>query len=130
MSIMWKIVYVNSYDESYHAKVCIKIRFAVKILAYRPDGSHFAQMGSHFAQNTSSNPCSLLSRNKPLSEICKYTKHRKTHPKTHLFVAWFWKWAKWSTVWAKCIPTEQKVWNVGKTFLEVGKKNLHMGLYW
>ena len=27
-----------------------------------PDGSHFAQMGSDFAQNTTTNPCSLLSR--------------------------------------------------------------------
>ena len=27
-----------------------------------PDGSHFAQMGSHFAQNTTTNPCSLLSQ--------------------------------------------------------------------
>ena len=26
-----------------------------------PDGSHFAQMGSNFAQNTTTNPCSLLS---------------------------------------------------------------------
>ena len=32
-----------------------------------PDGSHFAQMGSHFAQNTTTNPCILLSRHKPLS---------------------------------------------------------------
>ena len=27
-----------------------------------PDGSHFAKKGSHFAQNTTTNPCSLLSR--------------------------------------------------------------------
>ena len=27
-----------------------------------PDGSHFAQMGSDFAQKTTTNPCSLLSR--------------------------------------------------------------------
>ena len=38
-----------------------------------PDGSQFAQMGSRFAQipqNTTTNPCSLLSRHKPLSGIC------------------------------------------------------------
>ena len=29
-----------------------------------PDGSHFAQMGFHFAQNTTPNSCSLLSNHK------------------------------------------------------------------
>ena len=45
-----------------------------------PDASHFAQMGSHFAQNATPNPCSLLSRHTPLSEICTYTKHPQAHP--------------------------------------------------
>ena len=40
-----------------------------------PDGSHFALMGSHFAQNSTTNPCSLLSRHKPLLGICTNTKH-------------------------------------------------------
>ena len=35
--------------------------------AHCPNGSHFAQMGSHFAQNTTTNPSSLLSRHKLLS---------------------------------------------------------------
>ena len=47
-----------------------------------PDGSHFAQLGSHFAQNTTTNLCSLLSRHEPLSGICTYTKHSQTNPKT------------------------------------------------
>ena len=46
-----------------------------------PDGSQFAQMGSHFAQNTTTNPCILLSRYKPLLGICTYTKHPKNTPK-------------------------------------------------
>ena len=40
-----------------------------------------------------------------------------------LFLAWIWKLAKWTTVWATWTRTEQNVWKVGKTFLEVGKKN-------
>ena len=45
-------------------------------------------MESHFAQNTTPNPCSLLSRHKPpasgLSGICTYTKHLNStsDPKT------------------------------------------------
>ena len=35
-----------------------------------PDGSHFAQMVYNFAQNTTLNPCSLLSSHTPLSGIC------------------------------------------------------------
>ena len=46
-----------------------------------PDRSHFAQMGSDFAQNATSNPCSLLSRHKPLSGICTNTKHPQPSPK-------------------------------------------------
>ena len=42
-----------------------------------PDGSHFAQMGSHFAQNPTPNPCSLLSSHTPLLEICTFTKHHQ-----------------------------------------------------
>ena len=37
--------------------------------------SHFAQMGFHFAQNTTPNPCSLLCLCRSLSGICTYTKH-------------------------------------------------------
>ena len=53
-----------------------------------PHVSHFAQMGSHFAQNTTTNPCSELSSHKPLSGICMYTKHPQPHPTTPLFLAW------------------------------------------
>ena len=31
-------------------------------------GSHFSQMGSYFAQNTTPNPCSLLHYHTPLSQ--------------------------------------------------------------
>ena len=48
-----------------------------------PNGSHFAQMGPHFAQNTNPKPCSLLSRHTPLSGICTDTntpKFTSKHP--------------------------------------------------
>ena len=49
------------------------------------DGSHLAQMGSYCAQNTTTNPCSLLCRHKPLSGICTYTKHPKPTKKRPFF---------------------------------------------
>ena len=52
-----------------------------------PSGSQFAQIGSHFAQNTTPIPCSLLSRHILLSGICTNTKHPQPHPKTPLFLA-------------------------------------------
>ena len=50
------------------------------------------------------NPCSLLSHHTFLSGICTYTKHPQLHPKTLLFLAWTWMWAKGTTVWAKWDP--------------------------
>ena len=38
------------------------------------------------------------------------------------------KWAKWTTVWAFWTPLGQNVLKVGKTFLEVSKRNLFMYL--
>ena len=87
-----------------------------------PNGSHFAQMGSHFAHITTPNPYSLLSCHKPFSGIWTYTKHPQAHPKTSLLLAWTWKWAKQTTVWAILTPTGQSVWKVGKSILEVGRK--------
>ena len=49
--------------------------------------SHFAQMGPHFARNTTPNPFALLSRHTHLSGICRYTKHPQAHPKTALCLA-------------------------------------------
>ena len=84
-------------------------------------GSQFAQMGSHFAQKTTPNPCSLLvSHHTPLLGICTYTKHPQTHPKTPLFPAWTWKWAKRTTVSVTWTRTGQINWKVDKFFLEVG----------
>ena len=85
-----------------------------------PDGSHFTQMRSHFAQNTTPNPCSLLSSCTPLSGICIYTKHPQHHPKTPLFLAWAWKWAKWTTVWAIWTPTGQFFLKSGQNFSRSG----------
>ena len=54
-----------------------------------PYGSHFAHVGFHFAQpeNTTPNPCSLLSSHTHLLGVCTYTEHPKAHPKTPLFLA-------------------------------------------
>ena len=96
------------------------------------DGSHFAQMGSVFAQNTTPNPCSLLSRHTPLSGISTYTKHPQLRPKTTPNKPFSWSELKSGRnevlsgqfgphchpKWAKCLNSE-----VGKTFLELGKKN-------
>ena len=48
-----------------------------------PDGSLFCQMGSHYAQNTTTNPSSLLSRHKPLlGYVCTQDTPNPT-PKHH-----------------------------------------------
>ena len=86
-----------------------------------PDGSHSVQMGSHFAQNTTPSPCSLLRRNTSLLGICMYTKDPNPTPKH----PYSWPELKKKTkVWATWTPTGQNVWKVDKTFLEVGKKKL------
>ena len=83
-----------------------------------PDESHFAQIGSQFAQNTTPKPCFLLSCHTLLSGICTYTEQPQTHLKIPLFLAWTWKWAKWTTVtdWAIWTPTGQNVLKVDKPF--------------
>ena len=80
-----------------------------------PDGSHFAQMGSLFAQNTIPHPCSLFSNHTLLLGIYTYTEHPQPHPKTPLILAWTWKWVKWNTIWAIWTPTGQNVWKVIKS---------------
>ena len=91
-----------------------------------PDGSQFAQMGSHFDRTTTSNPCSLLSRHTPLSGICTYTKH-PSPPQNSPFLGLNLQVGKVNYSlgnldqnWAKCLKS-------GKTFLEVGKtiRNKH-----
>ena len=86
-----------------------------------PHGSHFAQMGSYFAQDTITNPCSLLSTHKPQQGMCTCTKHPQPCPLRPLFLSWIRKCAKWTTVWAKCTPTGQNVWKVGNFFLFISK---------
>ena len=83
-----------------------------------PDGSHFFQIGTHFAQNTTTNPCSLLSSHTLLLGICTYTK--KAPPQNTPFSGLILKVGKWTIVWAKWTATGQNVSKVGKTFLEVG----------
>ena len=48
-----------------------------------PHGSHFAQMASHFAQNTTPNPHSFLSRHAPLSWTCKSLSTKNSPKPTH-----------------------------------------------
>ena len=81
-----------------------------------------AQMGlilprrGHFAQKTTSNPCSLLSSHTPLSGIRTYTKHSNPTPK-HLFPGLILKVGKLTTVWAKRLKSGQ---NISRS----GQKNL------
>ena len=50
-------------------------------------GSHFSQMGSYFAQNTTPNPCSLLHYHTPLSQAFwdVHTQTPPTPPQKHPF---------------------------------------------
>ena len=90
-----------------------------------PDGSHFAQMGSHFAHNNTPNPCSAVTH--PFLGDIPTQKHLKPSSKRPFSLAWTWMWAKWTTAWAIWTPTEQNIWKVGKAFLEVGKKITFIG---
>ena len=85
-----------------------------------PDGSHFTQMGSLFAQNTIPTPVLYSAVTHSFGGY--YTKHPQPHPKfgpkTPLILAWTWGWIKWNTIWAIRTPTGQNVWKVSKTFLE------------
>ena len=83
----------------------------------------FCPDGSHFAHNTTPNPCSLLSSHTPLSWICTYTKHPKTHPKTLVFLAWTWKWAKWTTIWATWTQLANFL-KSGQNFSRSGQKKI------
>ena len=77
-------------------------------------------MGSHFAQNTTPNPCALLRHHIPLSGISTYTKHPQIHPK-HPF---FWpelEVAKTNyglgnldIIWAKCLTSGQNFSRSGR----------------
>ena len=73
-----------------------------------PNGSHFALMGSQFAQNTCDHhqPLFCQSRHKPLSGKCTYTKHPTTPPQNTPFPGLNLKvgkinWAKMFEKWAK-----------------------------
>ena len=95
-----------------------------------PDGSHFAQMGSDFAQNINPNPSSLLSRHTPLSGICTYTKHPQPHPKTLLFLAGPALESGQNELpsGASGQPQLSNMFEKWTAFLEVGKKKLFMNI--
>ena len=89
-------------------------------------GSHFAQFASHFAQNTKTNPCSLLSHHKPLWGICTFTKFHQPHPKPpfpglKLKVGKMnYGLGKMDPKWAKCLKSGQNLSRSGqKTFIHV-----------
>ena len=87
-------------------------------LSFCPDGSQFTQMGSHFAQNTTSNPCSLLSSQKPLSGTPPTPPPNTPFPGLNLKVGKMnYCVSKMDPTWAKCLKS-------GQNFLKVGKKNL------
>ena len=127
---------------SQNLQILIKF-FAPNSTAILPTFStnfHFAQMGSHFTQNTTTYHCSLLSHHKPLSGICTYTKHPQPHAKTPLLWPDFdsgqnellsgqkgpqlCKMSEKSVLTTSSLQTSK----VGKTFLEVGKFVLFTGI--
>ena len=91
-------------------------------------------MGSHFAQNTTSNPCSLLSCHKPLSGICTYTKHPQPTPKHPLswpdFVGKMnYRLGKMDPIWAKCLKSGQNFSRSGqKKFIHQDAHSVGQGL--
>ena len=61
-----------------------------------------------------------------LSGICTNTKHPQAPPKTPLFLAWSWKWAKLELQSGQFGPQMGKMLKKWQIFLEVGKNNLFM----
>ena len=80
-----------------------------------------AQMGSHFAQNTTSNPFSLLSSHTPLLGIRTYTKHPQTYPKHPIS---FESGQNELPSGQNETPTGQYVRKMDKTFQDVGQKKI------
>ena len=97
-----------------------------------PVGSHFAQMGSHFAQNTTTNLCSSLSRHNP-QNLCFLHSCHKPHltkhpqcptqntpfPDLNLKVGKInYSMGKMDPNWPKCLKSRQNCFRSGK-------KNIH-----
>ena len=78
-----------------------------------PDGYHFTRMGSHFAQNTTTNPFSLFSSLKHLSGIFSYKtppipSQNTPFPGLNLKVGKMnYSWGKLDPNWAKCSKRRQ-----------------------
>ena len=85
-----------------------------------PDGSYFAQMGSHFAENTTTNPCSLLSSHKPLQGICTYAKTPLTPPQNTPFPGLKLKVGKMNFCLSKMDPNWAKCLRNGQNFSRSG----------
>ena len=87
-----------------------------------PDWSHFAQLGSHFAQNTTTNLCSLLSRHEPLSGIYVHKtppnppqNSDAPFPGLNLKVGKMnYRLGKMDPNWAKCLKSGQNVSRSGQ----------------
>ena len=95
-----------------------------------PYPSHFAQIGCHFAQITTPNPCSLLSHHTPLVGICVYTKHPQPHHKTPLFLAWTWKCLKRTTIWVTWTQTGKNKVDIGQNFSRSEQKKIFIRNGW
>ena len=82
-----------------------------------PDGSHFAQVGSHFAQNTAPNLCSSLSRHTSLSRICTIVPTQNT-PKPTPKHPLFWPALESGQIvqWAKRLKSGQNFSRSGQIF--------------
>ena len=92
-----------------------------------PSGSHFAQMGSHFAQITAPNPCSLLSHllshHTPFWDMYVH-KTSTSPPENTPFPGLNLKIGKINYRLGNLDPNRAKCLKSGQIFLEVGKKKI------
>ena len=78
------------------------------------DGSHFALLGSHFAQSTTQNPFLYSAATNRFVAAMYVHKTPQSSPQNTPFPGLNLKVGKLTTVWAIWTPTGQNVWKVGQ----------------
>ena len=91
-----------------------------------PDGSHFAQMGSHSAQSTTTNPVLYSAVTYPFQGYVHTQNTLNPTPKHPIFWPELESGQNEQLSWQNG-PQLGKMWKVSKSFLEVGKKNYSSG---
>ena len=92
-----------------------------------PDRFHLAQIGSHFAQSTTPNPCSLLSSHTRLSGVCRYAKHPQSPTQHTPFPVLNLKVVKLNQRLGKMDPHWANFLKGGQNFSRCEQKKLFMG---